>query len=264
MGDPTVNRLQELASFIKLLDLACSSESRVLVIEEASGRGKSRLIQRFKEVCYERAAALSSVDLVGGSLSPIDILKRMAHDLEDIRFERCWNVLNKRGVANLQVGIEGNKILGSATLNVDSPVYVERATREEQKQFWSDAAQEFQQDLRECRRVDSRAIVMFFDTYEKAAPESQAWICDHLLPAVAPKRVAGLLIVVAGKSCPRPSGEWEDQCQSLALHSLKKEDWVQYATLVGSMITEEQIQMLYDKHEGATLKMAEAVGLFIP
>src|SRR6266851_5183532 len=120
MGDPTVNRLQELASFIKLLDLACSSESRVLVIEEASGRGKSRLIQRFKEVCYERAAALSSVDLVGGSLSPIDILKRMAHDLEDIRFERCWNVLNKRGVANLQVGIDGNKILGSATLNVDS------------------------------------------------------------------------------------------------------------------------------------------------
>jgi hypothetical protein len=259
----TVNRTKELALFGELLDFARTRGSAVLALEEASGRGKSRLLQCFRQVCREREVGLSFVDLVGGSLTPIDILNRMTSDLGDFDFQRCRNVLTRRSI-DVRVAIDRNITIGSTTLSVDPIVYIQGATPEEQKQFWSDAAHAFHEDICGFReRADDRVIVMFFDTYEKAAPDSQAWICDHLLPMVALNRMGGLLFVVAGKICPRPSGEWEDQYKPLALHLLKKEDWVEYAARVGALLNEEQIQLLYDKHEGATIKMAETIALFV-
>lgn len=259
----TVNRAKELVVFAELLDLACRGESTVLVIEEASGRGKSRLLHCFKQVCRERETALSFVDLVGGSLTPIDILKRIVSDLDDLPFQRTVSLLRKRSV-DVRIGIERNITVGKAILSVDPNVYVQGATPEEQKQFWSDAAQAFHEDICGYRKSgDDRAIVMLFDTYEKAAPESRAWICDHLLPMVALKRMAGIVFVVAGKTCPRPSGEWETHYKALTLHLLNKNDWVEYAMRVGSALTEEQVQVLYDKLEGVTLKMAETIDRFI-
>ncbi len=262
---PTVDREAEVAAFTALLTLARTGESRALILEEASGRGKSRLLQCFKTVCHEHAQAWSYVDLVSGSLTPIDILKRLAGDLEGVAVERCWEVLSKRGVVSLPVEIRDNKALGSTTFIVESTVHVERLTREEQRQLWSDAAEGFRHDLRDYGKVaQGRVVVLLFDTFEKAAPESQLWISDHLLPAVARKRVGGLVIVVAGKKCPKASGEWEAECESMSLLPLKQEHWAEYAKRVGSTLTENQIQQVYEKYEGAALKMAEMVGAFIP
>jgi hypothetical protein len=262
---PTVDREDEVAAFTKLLTHVRTGESRALIIEEASGRGKSRLLQCFKAVCEEHAEAWSYVDLVSGSLTPIDILKRIAGDLEGVAVDRCWEVLSKRSVVSLPVEIRGNKTLGSATFIVESIIHVERLTPEEQKQLWSDAAEGFRHDLRDYgKAVPGRTVVLLLDTFEKAAPESQLWISDHLLPAVARKRVAGLLIVVAGKNCPKASGEWEAEYESMSLVPLTGKHWAEYAKLVGSTLTEDQVKQIYEKYEGAALKMAETIGLFIP
>jgi hypothetical protein len=261
---PTVNREEELAVFTELLKLAELGKSAALVVEADSGRGKTRLLQRFQELC-EKRAAWSYVDLVGGSLTPLDILSRVTADLS-IALDRCTSVLNKRGVISVPpVQIENNRTYGWATFNVTATIQVAGLSQNEQKQVWNDAAQAFQQDLRKYgQSANARAVVVLFDTFEKAAPDSQAWIADHMLPAVAHNRVPGLLIVVAGRVCPKVSGEWDAECESLSLPLLKEEHWAEYAERVGSTLTTSQVQQLYRKHEGATLKMAETVSLFVP
>jgi hypothetical protein len=264
---PTVDRLQEIKIFSELLELARNGESHVLIVQAASGRGKSRLMQRFMASCQDETVTRSYVDLVGGSLTPIDILKRMVGDLEQVTFQNYLDVLNNRGVVSVPNSgeIKNNKILGSGTLTIQSTIYVGRLSQEEQRQLSGEAANGFQQDLKAYRRTaESRVVVLLLDTFEKAAAESQVWICDHLLPAVALDRVKGLLIVVSGTSCPKPSGEWEARCESLSLSQLKPEHWAEYAKLLKANITEQQIQLLYDKFEAGALKMAETVSLFVP
>jgi hypothetical protein len=264
---PTVDRLQEIKIFSELLERARRGESRVLIIEAASGRGKSRLMQRFVASCHDETVARSYVDLVGGSLTPIDILKRMAGDLEQVTFQNYLNVLNNRGVVSVPNSgeIKDNKILGSGTLTIQSTIHVDRLNQAEQKQLWGEAASGFQQDLRTYRKsAGSRVVVLLLDTFEKAALESQVWICDHLLPAVALDRVKGVLIVVSGISCPKPSGEWVAQSEVLPLPPLKPEHWVEYAKLMGADLSEANIRLLFEKSEGGALKMAETVGLFAP
>jgi hypothetical protein len=261
---PTVDREQELARFSELLRLAGQGESRVLVIEDASGHGKSRLVQRFRKVCQECSTAWSFVDLVAGSLTPLDILNRITSDLGTIvRFEHYRNVVDKKGALSVPVTIAENKTVGKLTNTVEVTVNAS-SSPEEQKQIWGEAAECFKRDLSVYRSmVGDRAIVLLFDTFETAAPEAKVWIADHLLPAVGANRVAGLLIVLAGKTCPKPSGEWETECEPIILRPLEEKHWIEYAKEVGVNLTQEQIRMVYHRHEALALRIAETLSIFV-
>jgi hypothetical protein len=261
---PTVDREDEVKIFVELLEKARGGRSTVLTIEDASGRGKSRLLARFKEVCVEQGDACSNLDLKGGSHTPIELLSLIGLDIAPlVPTEKFRGVLNNRQLVNVSPGISDNKAIGSATYAVTTEIHVGSVTRDAQKQLWSDATQGFREDLRLYRTgTKPRAVVLVFDTFENANPDSQRWIIDQLLPSVAPNRVPGLLIVVGGKTCPKPTGEWEDSHETLTLPALKVEHWTEYGRIIGSSLTEDQIRRAYKKHDGLALKMAETVGTF--
>jgi hypothetical protein len=59
-----------------------------------------------------------------------------------------------------------------------------------------------------------RPVLIILDTYEKAVPSIDEWLCQHLLPQV--ERAFGLAVVIGGVTCPR----WDDMRWSSVTHHI--------------------------------------------
>ena len=175
---------------------------------------------------------------------------------------RCAEALQAPRLSPPSIGVSDNKSLGSTSYTVQTSITIAALSIDEQKQWWATCAQAFCEDVIEQTGSSQNRSVLLFDTFEKANPNTQLWIVDHVLRMATPNRVAGLVIVLAGKQVPDPSGEWMRHCQTIPLQPLRLDDWLTYAILVKCSLTRGQIEQCYGKHAMNPLKMAEVIDTF--
>lgn len=260
---PIVDREDELAAFTEALE-SSPSECSVLLVHDVSGQGKTRLIELYKDHCHRKSISAAHIDLKGGSLTPDAILRTINTDFVSIPLPRCGQSLRSRVMTPPSSGIGRNTGVGYSTYTYETTINVAGMTREEQRQWWADGASALLEDLMEHRHKAKVPFVLLLDTFEAASSDTKVWIADHLLRMATPSRVGGLLIVLAGKEVPDPSGEWEPYAQTLSLSPLKLSHWLQYAAQVKSTLNAKEIEQCFDKHRAEPLRMAFVIDTFAP
>jgi hypothetical protein len=257
----TVDRDYELDELKRSLQCRPEEAASILLIRAGVGQGKSSLIERFIKYCQDEAYILHAhVDLKGGSLEPPDILRSIRDDLHPMKLQRCSHSLTTPPLMSISVGISGVTNLGSNTNTVSAPISFGPGIRELHKRWWAEVARDFIEDILEYSKVSpSTRFVLLFDTFDQASPDTRAWIEAHILRMATPKRASNLLVVIAGREVPEPSGEWERYSQLLPLQPLRIEDWEEYALRIRSTITPQQISQVFKKHAAIPLKMAEVI-----
>lgn len=183
-------------------------------------------------------------------------------DLRPLPLPRCDEVLRKPYFTSPSFRVSDNRSLGQTSYTMHANVNIAGLSLEEQTRWWAASAQAFLEDLIELTHGPQTRFVLLFDTFEKAKPETQTWIADHVLRMATPSRVSHLVVVVAGKQVPDPTGEWERYSYMLPLQPLQLDHWLEYAALIKSSLTREQIQQCYVKHAANPLKMAEIIDAF--
>jgi len=256
---PIVDRHTELAKFTELIDSTRNPSTSILLVNDASGQGKSCLLRVFGEHCRSDGIPTAHIDLKGGSLTPIDILRTVQTDVRPLILDRCNSILNNpHGYDSPSIQITDNAGFGKTEYSIQQTYVQGRSLSiEDQKQWWANGAQALLDDFSEISKSASKRFVLLFDTYEKASPETRDWISNHLLRMATPLRISCLCIVLAGKETPVPTSEWEHYYQMLDLEPLQLEHWIAYAKLVRANVTYEQIELVYRKYKHQPLKMAE-------
>ena len=163
-----------------------------------------------------------------------------------------------------QIQISGNTGIGQTDYTIQPAVHITGITIEDQRMRWENGAQAFLEDVIELTEKGQKCFVVLFDTYEQANEESKKWLSGHILRMSTPERVNSLIIVIAGKEIPLPTGEWEHCCHTLNLGPLQLEDWLEYADLVVGNIPTEYIERIYARYKNSPLEMAQVINSLAP
>jgi len=262
---PVVGRNREIGTFVTSLESPPQQAASILLVEDASGQGKTRLLEIYSGCCREHRIPFAHVDLKGGSLSPLDILWSIQTDLRPfLSLPRCAETLRNPHMTSPSFSMCDNKALGQTSYTMHNTVNLTGLSLDEQKRWWAFGAQAFLEDLLEPERVPSLSrLVLLFDTFEQAKAETKAWIADHVLRMATPNRVSCLVIVVAGRQVPDPTGEWAQCCEMIPLQPLQLGDWLEYARGVKSSVLPEQMRACYAKHGTRPLEMAKIIDALI-
>lgn len=264
MAHPIVDRKIEFELFRGLLDPTKVKDESILLLKNESGQGKSKLLQLFEAHCRDNKIPVSRIDFKGGSLSPIDILRSIQADVRSFfPLKRCSGVLSQ-AVSAPPINITDNTNVGQSHYTVQTTVNMAALAIEEQRARWEMSAQALMDDIDELSENGLVCLVVLFDTYEQASDEIKRWLSNHILRMSTPQRIRSLVIVVAGKEVPNPTGEWEHCHKSINLEPLKLEDWMEYADLVIGNFHPEYIERAYARYKNSPLEMATVINALAP
>lgn len=258
-----VDRVYELGIFSSCINNENMLQtSSIILIEDVSGQGKTKLLEKYHRYCNENGLLKSHVDLKANSLTPIDILDTICKDICPIELNQCKDILRNPYKVSPSYQISGNKSIGRTDISICTDIQLTGLSPEDRKQWWAASSQAFFDDFLNFQKKTPKILILLFDTFDKADPDTQKWISDSILRMATPERIPGLFVVIAGKKLPDPLGEWEQYSTKLTLEPLKLEDWRCYAQLVHSTLNENQIEQLYSKHKSNPIKMAETIDVF--
>lgn len=261
---PIVDRRNETSIFLALLDTSKSKSESILLLKNESGQGKSKLLHLYETHCRENKIPVSRVDLKGGSLSPTDILRTIQTDFRHFfDLKRCNEILHQ-AIFNPAPQISGNTGIGQTQYSFQTNIHMTGMAIEEQRIRWETGAQALLDDLLELMESGQKHFVILFDTFEQASDETKKWLANHILRMSTPQRINSLLIVIAGKEIPPPTGEWEHCCKTVYLESLRLEDWLEYAGMVVGPIPREYIERVFARHKHSPLEMATVINSLAP
>ncbi|MBN8654459.1 MAG: hypothetical protein J0M11_01895 [Anaerolineae bacterium] len=264
MSHPIVDRKLEFGLFRNLLDSTRVKDESILLLKNESGQGKSRLLHLFETHCRENRVPVSRVDFKGGSLSPIDVLRSIQTDVRSyFQLKRCSDILNQV-ISIPQIQIADNTNVGRSEYTVQTTFNMAPLSIEEQRTRWEMGAQALLEDINELSQNGMTCFVVLFDTYEQASEEARKWLSNHILRMSTPQRIRPLVIVIAGKEVPNPTGEWEHCHTAINLEPLQLEDWMEYARLVIGDFQPEQIKRVYTRHKNSPLQMATVINALAP
>jgi hypothetical protein len=261
---PIVDRKIELGKFVSLFNQSSSQDTTILLLEDNSGQGKTKLLNLYENHCRAQNIPVARIDLKSGSLNPINILNTIRTDYQPLDFPRCNEVVKRPIFTPPTIEISGNKGLGRTNYSLQTNIQHTGLSHEEQTQWWEAGAQAFLDDLSNIHQKKQDRYVLLFDTYEKASIDTQIWLTDHIMRMATPQRIGCLLIVIAGKTVPNSSSEWEHCCQTIHLEPLLLQDWLEYADLVLANIPPESIKRAYARYKNYPLQMATIVNAFAP
>jgi hypothetical protein len=257
-----VDREMEIQAFKSVLEKSSLETPTILLIEAASGHGKSRLLELYREHCRQTNVRHALIDLRGGSLNPIDIMRTVLRDLK-INLLHLTNSLTSPQATSPSISISDNKSLGQTNLTQQIVSNVAGLTEAERTRWYAASANAFFEDLAELVQSQAERYVLLFDTYEQLSDETSVWLRNQLLRMVTPERTPNLVVVVAGQKIPEPTSEWDCCCDKITLQPLKLEHWQQYAERVSASLTPEQISLCYAKHASSALEMAKTINVFV-
>lgn len=204
MKRPIADRKSEIEFFRRML--AGKVSAKILLIEAASGWGKTDLLNNFVFECGEDTC-LVRIDLKGVEKGIADVFRIFRHTLGVSTFPHFESAVASE-VNTPTVNIADNKSFFGQTL-IEVALNVDEQSRKIRLMLLEEA---FFRDLRDAR---SR-IVVLFDTFEKAPPDLAQWISGSFLRAVA--STPQMIVVIGGQRVPpRSIEEWEDQCERRAL-----------------------------------------------
>ncbi|BBC22911.1 AAA family ATPase [Pseudanabaena sp. ABRG5-3] len=204
------NRTREVEFFKKMLRGEIAQ--RILLIQAASGMGKTSLLTEFASLCpvHAEAAILVKIDLKSAQTGIAYIFSKLQSRLGEDNFTRFDGELSS--VLSAGVEVSGNHIEGTGNkiqlvLNAESDDIRNLRLSKLQRAFF--------QDLQAIKKP----IVIILDSFNDAPTTLAVWIGGGFLAEIADAK--NIRVVIAGQSVPELKIEWADIA---AMHSLYKID----------------------------------------
>jgi hypothetical protein len=227
---PTADRDDERALYASML--AGQTAERILLIEAASGLGKSDLLDRFEDDCPSDTL-LIRIDLKAAQTGVLHIFRQTLDELGRDRFPRFLAASEQtRGGVN----IADNRVFGQLQIQIDSGS--EERTRADHLMALHNA---FFEDLRAL----NQPLLFMFDTYETAVVGSELdkWISSEFLASAV--RTSHLVVVIAGQRVPAPTSEWRRYHEHCRLGPIRNPDvWQVCAQSARIPLERHEIQTL--------------------
>jgi hypothetical protein len=246
------NRTDELASFQKMV--RGEMAHRILLIQAASGYGKTGLMGRFAEQCPTGTIAVRLDLKAAAGYGIAYVFYRICKTLKDHRFPNYEKAIAKflypdRTVAEIE--ISGNELSGDQST---IQVVLAGQSEEERRLRLQQVQSAFFKDLRQCRS----AIVFILDTFNEATPELKGWVAGPFLMEVADHET--LYCVVAGQEVPEVSIEWERLHHTCCLKPIREhEAWYRYARDEGYLFEQMELGVLVDLYQGVPNSIAQGI-----
>lgn len=242
------NRTREVEFFKKMLRGEISQ--RILLIQAASGMGKTILLTEFAALCpiHAEAAILVKIDLKSAQTGIAYIFSRLQRRLGENKFINFNKALNNFLSAGVEVSdnqIEGTENQIQMVLNAKSEDIRNFRLFHLQRAFF--------QDLQAIKKP----IVMILDTFNDApasvadwiegdfvtdAPANEAdWIEGGFLAEVADAK--NIYVVIAGQSVPKPTIERKNISETLFLEKIDDvEAWYSFVEARGLPFEREAVK----------------------
>lgn len=246
------NRTDELAFFQKMVQ--GQIQHRILLIQAASGYGKTGLMGRFADQCPTGTLAVPLNLKAAGGAGIAYMFYRIRKVLAAQAFPHYEKAIVKflhpdRTVAEIE--ISGNDLSGDQS----AIQVVLQGQSEAERQFRLQQVQSaFFKDLRQGRS----GIVFILDTFNEATPELRAWVEGQFLMEVADGE--RLYCVVAGQEVPQASIEWERLHHKCCLKPIRDHElWYHYAKDAGLPFDQKELGVLVDLFAGVPSLIGQAL-----
>jgi len=235
------NREYELRLFDRMI--AGQTGERILLLEARGEMGKSTLLTAFERRCPADIPCVL-IDLKGQANGLHEVFYRLCDALgweQFPHFVQCVQGLAQITVCrNILVG-------GQIQVALQAPDEAGRQARR------AELTQALFDDLHAWRG----RLVLIFDTYEQADPEVQDWLAGPCLGRV--RRMANLVVVIAGRRVPKESSEWAACCCHHRLGNIEDvEAWWTYVNRQGLPVRREWVEgycVALQGHPGQMVKM---------
>lgn len=210
------NRTKELEIFLKMAQ--GKHDCRIMLIEGASGMGKSSLLSRFGQKCPSEVKYVP-FDCKGLN-SIAAFLSEVVTDLGRAQFPsfvKQVKLFSQGSIDFSENDIEADKI--SIAINGSN---LDKQAQEHRLQQLHNA---FFEDL---SKLEDR-IVIVLDTFQDANPELQSWV-EHTWLRTVERRLKNIATVIAGQSIPDPNNAvWGNECEHFPLtHILDIDYWYDF------------------------------------
>lgn len=239
---PRIDREDELALIDRLV--RGETRARVLLIQAASGMGKSELLREFRARCPGHLPVIV-VDFKGGGLNLADVLFHICDTLGWRHFLTLAQTVREI-LRSTSINVSGNLIVGQNEISIASGGPDEQ-TRDLRRSRLTAALVD---DLRALGRA-----VLIFDVYERCDAALQDWFSGVFLPAA--HRSPQLAVIVAGQQTPEPTQMWD--AEFLPLEGIAPEHWQEYAHAVGTLLHPEFIRGCCAAFKGNCLSIAQTI-----
>lgn len=220
----TIDREPELALFDSVI--AGTADDRILLIEAASGVGKTALIREFDHR-HPKNIRFAKIDFKGSSTSLADMLSRLCDTLGWDHFPTL--TAEVKSITTPSVNVSSNMMLGQNQIEV----YLSGRDEQEREMRRTVLTDSFFADLRKLGKT-----ILIFDTFEQCDDVIAKWIAGAFLSRA--HRSPHLAVIVAGQRVPEQTIEWE--CHHHKLKGISHEYWHQYAQSIGATVTLEFIK----------------------
>lgn len=240
------NRTRELTFFRRMLEGKASE--RILLIEAPSGFGKTNLLLRFERDTPDDYC-IAWVDLKSAQTGLSYVFERIRRKVGAESFPRFDAAVQQFLVGGVQ--INDNQIQGR-----DNQIQLVLAVQDEEQRNLrlSILIRAFFQDL---HAVD-QSILIILDTFNQATEILAQQIEGSFLSEVAD--IPGLLVVLAGQSLPKPTGEWLRCAKQYKLDAIRDPDaWYKYAKDVGLPLNRDNIEPLVKYLQGKPASIVQAL-----
>jgi hypothetical protein len=233
-----IDREFEQELFAELL--AFPDAARILAIRDASGTGKSHLLELFRYLCRvtRPRTPFSLIDLKQlPDQSPMMFAKEVVKDLADlgVAFPNFNAYESARVSADFDfirasVYLHGASFKAAHNVRISGTMTnVDRAERVEVTQTRTELTGEQREKAEEvCVRsflddlgnhCATQPAVLLIDSFERCGERLRRWLRDHFLETYffdTAKRPAKLLLVIAGQDLPNFVGNWsEEECAAI-------------------------------------------------
>ncbi len=241
------------------------SEKQIMLVEAVGGMGKSWLLGKLKHDSSRQKppAAYTSTDFKDGQLHDfLSIVRSARDDFGAAHFNELTRVINQatqyqvtldlppassgpvraefRDVVHSEVNVAGGHIIKDNFFSLQLPSESLRADVERR------ISRAFFQALGEYLR--GQGAVFFFDSYERATESSQKWIENRLLYEIREGRLAGAVVVIAGRQVPQVDSTWKPSTTRPRLAELSGQDVQTYL--------QDKLGLTPDKADAETLYRA--------
>lgn len=241
-----VNREKQTAGFVKILE--GGTPKRVMLIEAGGGMGKSWTIEYMRAECQRRNIPNVEIDFSDGVVYDFLALLRRARDsFGAAAFNTFTQIINEvtqptiwidTGITNNAINnlLGQNNTLNQANVSVGD-INVGNVIKDNSFVINADTAvvRQALQDRLTVAFFDSLALLLaqspvcfFLDTYDKVTVEAENWLLTQLLPRIRDKKLANVVVVVAGRSTPKLDSQWDSLVARTGLDTFNEDYAKQY------------------------------------
>lgn len=233
---PIADRKPELEFFRDML--TGKTDAHILLVQAASGWGKSDLLECFAHECVD-GVCLVSLNLKGAEKGIAEVFSVFRQELGADALPRF-----NAALARLSSGVTvANNTALAGKMDISVALNVDEQTRKFNLEQLEDA---FFEDLRAVREN----VVVIFDTFEKAPPDLQNWLGSAFLRHMV--RLSHVRVVIGGQSVPERSIEkWEAVCERRELRAIDDvEAWFEFAREMKWTFDRSAVQAIVMAFEG--------------